>query len=309
MWAADHRRSPPITADHRLEPPESRRLYVRRPLADPPTHLIPPHPSPHRSTQIRIHKDLPAVTMWFENPVIGLPTKADGNTADNRLFPAECRGRGLTYAAPLNITVCRQVGEDGAIDRISKELGRIPVMTRSEKCHLYNLTPEQLVRRHEEAGEFGGTFICNGLERLVRMLQVPRRNHIMAVTRGAYQNRGPSYTTKGCSIRCVRNDMSSITVTMHALDDGNASVRFSLRKSEFFIPVVMVLKCLKDCTDQEIFDKVIAGDSSNAAVAARLGETLPGPWYTGACFLPGPCLRTCQGVGIWTCQGVGIWTF
>ena len=220
--------------------------------------------------------------MWFENPVIGLPTKADGNTADNRLFPAECRGRGLTYAAPLNITVCRQVGEDGAIDRISKELGRIPVMTRSEKCHLYNLTPEQLVRRHEEAGEFGGTFICNGLERLVRMLQVPRRNHIMAVTRGAYQNRGPSYTTKGCSIRCVRNDMSSITVTMHALDDGNASVRFSLRKSEFFIPVVMVLKCLKDCTDQEIFDKVIAGDSSNAAVAARLGETLPGPWYIRA---------------------------
>ena len=104
----------------------------------------------------------------------------------------------------------------------------------------------------------------------VRMLQVPRRNHIMAVTRGAYQNRGPSYTTKGCSIRCVRNDMSSITVTMHALDDGNASVRFSLRKSEFFIPVVMVLKCLKDCTDKEIFDKVIAGDSSNAAVAARL---------------------------------------
>ena len=38
--------------------------------------------------------------------------------------------------------------------------------------------PKALVRHKEEAQEFGGYFIVNGNERIVRMLIMPRRNYV-----------------------------------------------------------------------------------------------------------------------------------
>lgn len=36
----------------------------------------------------------------------------------------------------------------------------------------------QLCKHGEEANEMGGYFICNGLEKLVRLLIVPRANNV-----------------------------------------------------------------------------------------------------------------------------------
>lgn len=41
----------------------------------------------------------------------------------------------------------------------------------------------------EESTEVGGYFIVNGLERVVRLLQVPRRNYASAIERSSYKNR------------------------------------------------------------------------------------------------------------------------
>ena len=35
------------------------------------------------------------------------------------------------------------------------------------------LSPEDLVKHHEDCNEFGGYFILNGLEKLIRMLVIP----------------------------------------------------------------------------------------------------------------------------------------
>lgn len=51
-------------------------------------------------------------------------------------------------------------------------MGILPIMVKSNKCHLTGMNPQQLVDAHEESNEFGGYFICNGIERLIRMLQV-----------------------------------------------------------------------------------------------------------------------------------------
>lgn len=51
-------------------------------------------------------------------------------------------------------------------------MGILPIMVKSSKCHLTGMNPQQLVDAHEESNEFGGYFICNGIERLIRMLQV-----------------------------------------------------------------------------------------------------------------------------------------
>ena len=40
------------------------------------------------------------------------------------------------------------------------------------------MNPEQLVAHGEEPNEMGGYFICNGLEKLIRLLIVPRSNNV-----------------------------------------------------------------------------------------------------------------------------------
>lgn len=43
------------------------------------------------------------------------------------------------------------------------------------------MTPEQLVAHGEEPNEMGGYFICNGLEKLIRLLIVPRSNNVCII--------------------------------------------------------------------------------------------------------------------------------
>ena len=64
----------------------------------------------------------------------------------------------------------------------------------------------------------------------------------MAINRPSFARRGPTYSSFGCTIRCVRPDQSAQTVTVHYLHDGDTTLRFSLRKREYSIPVVLLLK-------------------------------------------------------------------
>ena len=59
----------------------------------------------------------------------------------------------------------------------------------------------QLRRRREEGTEVGGYFICNGLERVIRLLIQQRRHHVMALRRGAYAKRGPAFTDAATLMR------------------------------------------------------------------------------------------------------------
>lgn len=43
----------------------------------------------------------------------------------------------------------------------------------------------------------GGYFIINGLEKVIRMLIMPRRNFPLAMTRHKWKNRGPGFTEYG----------------------------------------------------------------------------------------------------------------
>ena len=51
--------------------------------------------------------------------------------------------------------------------------------------------------------EMGGYFICNGIERIIRLLIQQRRHYIMALHRSAYLKRGPNFTDAATLIRRV----------------------------------------------------------------------------------------------------------
>eukprot|EP00899_Mesostigma_viride_P003894 jgi/Mesvir1/13505/Mv10505-RA.1 len=206
-----------------------------------------------------IHPETGArLKMWYENVELNKPLHDMAEeVTDDRMFPSECRGGSHTYAGRGAITVCFRV-DDGAIQRLSRPLGRIPVMTRSKMCHLHGLTRGQLVRRKEESLEMGGYFIINGIERIIRMLILPRRHHVMGLKRAAFLKRGPTYSQYACAIRCVRPDQTAATVRVHYLNDGTCTFGFSLRRQEFLIPVAIIMKALVECTDREIFERLTA---------------------------------------------------
>ena len=212
------------------------------------------------------------VQIDVDNVQIGYPTRV-GPCTDARLFPSECRERGTWYAASMNVSFGVKINNEPK-RYVSKHFPSLPLMTRTTRCHLNNLTPKELVKKHEEAHEFGGTFICNGIERVIRMLQIPKRNHIMAIERSSFKKRGPNYSQKACVIRCVRPDQSAVSVSLHYLTDGGAMIRFSLQKQEFFIPVILLLKALMETSDREIYDRVVCGNKDDAFTAGRIEMNL-----------------------------------
>lgn len=122
----------------------------------------------------------------------------------------------------------------------------------------------------------GGYFIINGNEKLIRFLIVPRRNHVTSLIRNSFQNRGATYTPYGVAIRSVRPDQSSQSNTLHYLTSGGSTLRFSWRKAEYMVPVVMILKALADLTDKEIFSGIIQNDIENTFVTDRVELLLRG---------------------------------
>jgi DNA-directed RNA polymerase I subunit RPA2 len=119
------------------------------------------------------------------------------------------------------------------------------------------MSPAKLVDAKEETEELGGYFIINGNEKLIRMLIVGKRNYPMAIIRNSFVNRGSTYTKFGIQIRSVRPDQTSQTNVLHYLSDGNVTFRFSFKKNEYLIPVMMILKALVETNDRDIFEALV----------------------------------------------------
>lgn len=194
-------------------------------------------PSPHLTVSFSTPQVDHGVTgercrFWVENISVGPPVKEDGSVVgDMRVFPRECREAKLTYKGPLSVSLAYQVEGSSVTQRVTRRLGAIPLMVKSRLCYLRHMSREDLVSKGEEAHEFGGYFVCNGNERIIRLLVQNRRHYVMAMKRSAYRKRGPSFTDMATLIRCVRPDEHSLTNRCHYLSDGTAVFAITLRRA------------------------------------------------------------------------------
>nr|ALK02060.1 RNA polymerase I second largest subunit [Wickerhamiella domercqiae] len=211
------------------------------------------------------------LTYWIDGVSIARPTVPDTDklSTDRRTWPAECRERLSSYKGRLSVRLGFQVN-DGPVTYEDRDCGQLPIMLRSRRCHLKGLSQAELVAKREETEEMGGYFIVNGIEKLIRMLIVQRRNHAMAIERSSFTKRGPGYTQYGIQVRCVRDDQSSQTNVLHYLSDGQVTFRFSWRKNEYLIPVVMIIKALSEINDRQIFNGIIGTDTDKSFLTDRL---------------------------------------
>jgi DNA-directed RNA polymerase subunit B len=100
------------------------------------------------------------------------PTIREADGSQSSVYPMEARIRNLTYASRLNLhmTPIRKGSDDGVevpLEPISVFIGYLPIMLKSNKCQLYNRTPESLIKLGEDPKDPGGYFLVNGSERVI----------------------------------------------------------------------------------------------------------------------------------------------
>ncbi|KAJ7075766.1 hypothetical protein C8R43DRAFT_1054076, partial [Mycena crocata] len=192
--------------------------------------------------------------IWIESANIGRPMvpEKDKHSTNRKVFPSEARERLTSYRGRMTIKLC-WTDPHGQRHEMPKDCGLVPVMVRSVRCNIRDMSSADLVKKHEEPEEFGGYFVINGNERLIRYLIIlPRRNHYAV------------------QIRCVRPDQTAVTNTLHYLSNGSAMLRFSWRKQEYVIPIMLVLKALVGASDKEIFEGVMMQDYENTFLTDRV---------------------------------------
>ncbi|CAL1577099.1 unnamed protein product [Knipowitschia caucasica] len=214
------------------------------------------------------------ISLAFADATVFAPMVTKGNVCrEMRVFPAECRGRRCTYRGKLVADVSWSInGVPRGI--IKQSLGLIPIMVKSQMCNLHGLTPKQLVEHHEEAEEMGGYFIVNGIEKVIRMLIMPRRNYPIAMVRPKWKSRGQGYTQYGISLRCVRDEHSAINMNLHYLENGTIMLNFIYQKELFFLPIGFALKALVNYSDFQIFQELAKGQEENSFYKSCVSEML-----------------------------------
>uniref|UniRef100_A0A6J0UTI0 DNA-directed RNA polymerase subunit beta n=1 Tax=Pogona vitticeps TaxID=103695 RepID=A0A6J0UTI0_9SAUR len=199
------------------------------------------------------------ITLAISGAIISPPMVPKGTICkDLKVYPAECRGRRSTYRGKLTADVSWSV--NGVPKGIIKQfLGHVPIMVKSKLCNLHGLSPKALIKHHEEEEEMGGYFIINGIEKVIRMVIMPRRNFPLAMVKPKWKSRGPGYTKYGITMRSVRDEHTAVNMTLHYLESGMVMVNFIYRRELFFLPLGFVLKALVNFSDFQIFQELIKG--------------------------------------------------
>lgn len=83
-----------------------------------------------------------SMKIWIEELQVGPPNQS--GQGDTRLFPTQCRQSKKSYTAPILGTICRQI-DDRPKETIRMSLGDIPIVVKSAKCHLANLSEAELI--------------------------------------------------------------------------------------------------------------------------------------------------------------------
>jgi DNA-directed RNA polymerase beta subunit len=187
--------------------------------------------------------DVEEVKFEFGSITIRRPTIVEADGAEHDLLPMEARHRNLTYASRIYLEVGLII--DGKErERAEVEIAEIPVMLRSELCHLSGLNKEQLIEAGEDPSDPGGYFIIDGTERVLVYLEDLAPNTIFAKT----EKSGP-ITHK------VSLFSASDTYRIPHAIERNKEGLFLMSFTNFSkIPVVIILKALGITVDKEIIE-------------------------------------------------------
>jgi len=183
--------------------------------------------------------------------------EADGS--ERPIYPVEARLRKLSYAAPIFIEVSSHIN-DVQRETFTTQIGSLPIMLKSKKCHLSMLSREDLIAHGEDPDDPGGYFIINGTERvLVNIEDLASNRFLVEETGGVTEYTGKLFSESG---------PFKIPHTVERLKDGMFYLSFTRVKR---VPIIVVIKALGLLKDEEIM-QFISKDKQYDEVLINLFE-------------------------------------
>ncbi|KAI0944521.1 DNA-directed RNA polymerase III subunit [Taiwanofungus camphoratus] len=209
----------------------------------------------------------PRFWLKYTDIVVGFPDRTDADAIDKSVTPHECRLRDTTYGAPILVTIQYTRGKS-VVRRANVNIGRLPIMLRSNKCVLTGRSEAQLARMTECPLDPGGYFIVKGTEKVILVQEQLSKNRIIVEvdpTKGIVQASCTSSTHGGLKSK-----------TYVATKKGKIYLRHNSIHED--VPIAIALKALGIQSDKEIL-LLTAGNheayksafSPNLEEAAKLG--------------------------------------
>ena len=61
-------------------------------------------------------------------------------------------------------------------------------------------------------------------------------------------------------LECSKPDLTTVKNVLHFVTTGTAKFMFNVGRELFFVPVIMVLKCLSQRSDASLYEQLTAGN-------------------------------------------------
>ncbi|MFH1608256.1 MAG: DNA-directed RNA polymerase subunit B'' [archaeon] len=161
---------------------------------------------------------------------VGRPKVIEADGSSSMIVPSEARLRNLTYSAPITLEIT--IKKDDQVDSEIVEIGKIPIMVKSNVCNTHGMNREELIKNYEDPKNPGGYFIINGNERVMVMAEDLAENQPFIE-----DNKKGELNLRLFSLRGTYR----IPVTVTENKEGIIETSFSRFKE---IPAVIILKAL-----------------------------------------------------------------
>lgn len=184
--------------------------------------------------------------LFIEKP---FTKEADGSKS--MIYPAEARLRNLNYSAHMYLEMAlNEEGEDNPLEKVY--IGELPVMLKSDICHLHGLSDEELIEQGEDPQDLGGYFIVNGSERAVVTMEEIAPNKIILERIGDVEDR----RAKAIVTSIKSGFRARISLEYKKPRKSGVFLRISFPYVPGEIPLVILLRALGLATDQEIITAI-----------------------------------------------------
>jgi len=154
--------------------------------------------------------------------------EADGSSS--LIMPSEARLRNLTYSAPITLEIT--VRKDDQVDSETVEIGRIPIMVKSNVCNTSGMNEAELIENYNDGMDPGGYFIIRGNERVMVMAEDLAENQPFVETNNKGELILKLFSSKGTY---------RIPVNLSESKEGIFELSFSRFRD---LPAIVILKAL-----------------------------------------------------------------
>ncbi len=198
------------------------------------------------------------------------PSVREADGREHPLYPNEARIRNLTYASKLYLDMT-PVRKEGSISTRMETLriyiGDMPIMLRSEKCLLHNMSDEELIKHGEDPKDPGGYFIINGSERVLVTQEDLAPNRILIEE----ASKSSSYTHIAKVFSTSRGFRAPVTIERKRTGE----LRVSFPSVPGKIPLAILLKALGLESDREIVDVISDDDEIRNELIVTIEQSAP----------------------------------